>query len=377
MKILFLSGEYPSTENQITSIFIHNQVKALQSKGIEVAVLVVDIRSIRKKRKYGYTKRTFDGVQVYQYAIPCGPIPYLAAILSKIAALRGFKKLIKEFGMPDIVHAHFTLPGYCAHYIKEKYGIPYVLTEHSSGLMKNKIKWRIKRIAKIAYNNSDKLIAVGNGLKAKMHDLTEKDISVIYNIIPSYFQVSGYKKYKNFTFITIGWLITRKRMDLTISAFAKLYSLSPDIKLKIVGTGPLLIKLKTMCKKLNIEDAVDFVGFCTNEKLPELYNQCQCFVLPSEAETFGLVYAEATACGIPVIATNCGGPSDIVEQSNGLLIQKGSEQELVNAMKYVLKNSDKYNAHQISNDTLDKFGEKSISAKLIYLYSGVINECLH
>ncbi|HEY5588268.1 MAG TPA: glycosyltransferase [Candidatus Paceibacterota bacterium] len=373
MKILFLVGDYPSLENPSASIFIHNQVKTLQMKDIQVTVLLTDIRSIRKKRKYGYSKYMYDGVQIYRYAIPCGPIPFLDEILSKIAAQAGIKKVFREFGRPDIIHCHFTLAGYSAQAIKRKYGIPYILTEHNSTMIKNKIKYRLGRIAKISYNNSDRLIAVGSYLKSKMIQYTSHNILVLPNIIPPYFKIGSYKKYEKITFITVGQLITRKRMDLTISAFIKLRELFPDIELKVVGTGPLLSELRNICKKLNAEQAIEFLGFCNNEKLPELYSKCHCFVLPSEAETFGVVYAEAAACGIPVIATNCGGPSDIVNQSNGLLIQKDNEQELIRAMKHVIDNIEQYDAQQISKDVISKFGQKYISKELIEIYNGVLN----
>lgn len=105
MKVLILSGDYPNYNNPFPSIFVHNQAKALQLKGIDVAVLVFDMRSIRKKRKLGFSKYVYKGVQIYRYAIPCDPIPFLLELLSKIAVEVGFSKIIKEFGKPDLIHA--------------------------------------------------------------------------------------------------------------------------------------------------------------------------------------------------------------------------------------------------------------------------------
>ena len=55
-------------------------------------------------------------------------------------------------------------------------------------------------------------------------------------------------------------------------------------------------------------------------EIVKVYEECDCFVLPSAGETFGVVYVEAMAAGLPVIATRCGGPEDFVNEDNGILI---------------------------------------------------------
>jgi glycosyltransferase involved in cell wall biosynthesis len=376
MRILILSNDYPNETNPIPSVFVHNQAKALQARGTDVAVLVFDLRSVRRKRKLGFGKYTYEGIPVYRYAIPCGPIPCLLEILSLVAVKLGFRKVIKVFGKPDLIHAHFALAGCCANQLKKKYKIPYILTEHASGMFSDRIMKRTESTCTIAYNHADYLIAVGNELKNKMKKYTDKKINVIYNMLPQQFNRISADKNKEFTFVTVGSLISRKRMDLVILAFSRLFMQYDNIRLIIIGTGPLLPSLKKMSSELKTDHVIRFEGIISNKHIPQTFNECHCFVLPSEMETFGVVYAEAAACGLPIIATDCGGPSDIVNQNNGLLIPKNNEEALFEAMKYMIMNFEQYDSYHISKDALNKFGEEKITENLLKAYRGILNESI-
>jgi glycosyltransferase involved in cell wall biosynthesis len=182
------------------------------------------------------------------------------------------------------------------------------------------------------------------------------------------------RKAGQFTYISVANLIERKRIDLVIRAFSEIHRQDENTALMIVGGGSALPELKKLCGELGVENAVAFTGVVANKDLPAVYNRCHCFVLPSQAETFGVVYAEAAACGLPVIATDCGGPADIVNNENGILIQKDSLNELTEAMQYIKQKIKKFNARNIADDISNRFGEKSIAHILTDIYNGVINE---
>ena len=76
----------------------------------------------------------------------------------------------------------------------------------------------------------------------------------------------------------------------------------------------------------------------TRDKIAEILRASDCFVLPSKLETFGVVYIEAMACGVPVNATRCGGPESFVDDWNGALIAINDHEALVNSLKYMLEN---------------------------------------
>jgi glycosyltransferase involved in cell wall biosynthesis len=377
IKILFIVDGYPDNQNY-ANIFIKNQVTALKAAGFDIAVLIIDIRSFRHIRRFGFYKEVTTEMPTWRLSIPWGPLFLKTGQkLANFLCCRSFNKIQLDFGKPDILHAHFGEVGITGAEIKKIYHIPLVITEHGSIMLPgNSSIQRKLRVINEAYKNCDSLIAVGTNLAKHIKALGIEKISVIPNFIPdSFFNNSRQlnKKIKK-QFISIGTLLPSKRYDLTISAFARICEVVEDISLVIIGTGPLLKSLQIMVHEKKIEDKVSFSGFVPNIKLPEIYKESVCFVLPSDYETFGVVYAEALACGIPVIATKCGGPEDIVNSKNGLLIPKNDEDALVEAMLYMYHNSTNYNSEFIIEDIYNRFGEKSVIQRIIDVYSEILGK---
>ena len=109
------------------------------------------------------------------------------------------------------------------------------------------------------------------------------------------------------------------------------------IRLQIVGTGSYEEELKQMAKELEVKHQVEFFGYCPRENLKNLYNASDCFILPSMTESFGIVFAEAMACGLLVIGGRVGGVSDLVREENGILIEPGNIAQIISSIK-ILKN---------------------------------------
>ena len=374
-KVLFLVDTYPDKHNY-ANIFVQNQANGLKSAGIEVAILIIDIRSIRRLRRFGFYKEEVFDLPTWRISVPWGP--FFLRIGQKLANYLGciaYKKIQEKFGKPDILHAHFGNVGIIGSKIKEKYNIPLVITEHGSIMLPgNSTNCRKQSIIKEGYKNSDFLIAVGNNLSDHIKAAGVDRVAVIPNIIPDlFFQFQKNIKKEGKQFISIGNLLQSKRFDLTISAFARVCQIFNDTSLIIVGTGPLLKSLQKLALGKKITEKVKFYGYIPNSSLPQLYYESICFVLPSDYETFGVVYAEAIASGIPAIATKCGGPEDIVNTSNGLLVPKNDEDALFNAMVFMYNNSIKYNPLTLSKDIYNRFGEESVIKRIIEVYSKILS----
>jgi glycosyltransferase involved in cell wall biosynthesis len=374
-KVLMLVDGFP-TKHSHANIFIKTQAIALKNAGIDIAILIVDIRSIRRFRRFGFYKEPETEIPTWRISFPWGAFFQKAGQkLAGFLGSRAFKKLLPEFGRPDILHAHFGEVGVIAAKIKKSFDIPLVITEHGSIMLPgNSSDERKKIVLNEAYKKCDALIVVGTTLANNIKALGFKNITVIPNIVPSFFFNKLLRKNNSSKkqFISIGNLLPSKRFDMTIAAFARLTKTVDDISLVIVGTGPEYKNLQKMVADNKIEDKVSFYGFVPNIKLPEIYGESLCFVLPAEYETFGVVYAEALACGIPVIATKCGGPEDIVNSQNGLLITVNDEDALLEALLFMYNNATKYDSDFMTQDIYNRFGEESVIKRILGVYSGVL-----
>jgi Glycosyltransferase len=131
---------------------------------------------------------------------------------------------------------------------------------------------------------------------------------------------------------------THRHKGLSILIRA-LRHLDPSTTLVVVGGGNWFSHYKADAENAGVADRVVFAGIISDEELPLYYRGADLTVLPTytDAEGFGMVLAEANACGRPVIGTNVGGiPSLIQDQHNGLLVEPGDLRGLVQAISIVL-----------------------------------------
>ena len=202
------------------------------------------------------------------------------------------------------------------------------------------------KLEKKIYEHSKNIFAVSSytaELIKKRYNIDSKKIRVLPNPVDfSEFNPSGSNKIKpGFDYLLFaGDLIKRKGVNYLIRSFKEVIGIYPDLKLLIVGTGPERTRLYNLVKSLKLENNVIFLGRVKQELMPSYFRQAKVFVLPSLQEGFGIVLAEALACRTPVIATDCGGTKDIVEDNiNGFLVPKQDPKTLAEKIIKLLNNN--------------------------------------
>lgn len=374
MYILILSRGYPTKKNKILGIFEMDQARALKEQGHKVVFLSTDIRSIRRKRKWGYERKTIDGIEIYGMNIPLGKVPpFIANKASSFAINYLYKKVIQEEGKPDILHAHFTHQGYLGSLLKEKYCIPLVVTEHSSHVNKDNIRAELIEKGNIAYKTADSLITVSPTLKKRIKEKFGVDSIYIPNIVDtSLFKYHPKEKKKEFRFASTGHLIPIKGIETTINAFHKAFKDNESVSLTIFGEGNERKKIETLIVGLGLKDRIKLMGQTAREDMAKEYNNSDVFVLASKSETFGVSYIEALSSGLPVLATRCGGPEVFVNNQNGILSDVDDVDGLAKNMQYIYDNVDKFDRQEISNKTREEFSSENIGKRIISIYESVL-----
>lgn len=130
-----------------------------------------------------------------------------------------------------------------------------------------------------------------------------------------------------------------KGLDELLKATAMLRATIPNLHLVVVGQGNDLPRLRKLAMDCSIADSVHFLGNVSRDELAACYAHAEMFAMPSTGEGFGLVFVEAMAFAKPVIASACGGTTDLVENGiNGLLVPPGDIQKLSEAINSLLTN---------------------------------------
>jgi glycosyltransferase involved in cell wall biosynthesis len=278
--------------------------------------------------------------------------------------------------LPDIIHAHYLFNIPLAAWIGRKYNIPFIATEHWSVFNKPTIPKNVLRMARNNYSYLSALISVSVSLQKSLKEVTKHNSIVISNMVDiAYYNYIERERKSYFQYVSIGSLTKRKCFDLLIRAFSQSH-FQQDTRLVIVGEGPEYDHLVRLVSTLNLDKQVHLIGKKNRDSIRSILAKSDAFVLPSAFETFGVVYIEALSTGLPVIATQCGGPEDFINSTNGLLIPINDIDALSTALSIMQDTVSNYNPQLISKTTINQFSPIVIAKQIEHIYKKVCNNDL-
>lgn len=379
MHIMFIPSWYSNVRNKVHGSFFKEQALELQKAGVKVTVAYNEVWPLTMLGKIheekGLKYNVEDGLKTYRYKnynyIPKNPLMF-KVFNKRMEKL--YKEIVKKEGAIDIIHAQSSLlGGISAAYIAEKYNIPLVITEHSSVERGPYVKKSYIPFICDSYKKAQKVITVGNGLKNEIESLSgRQDIEVIGNLVDlSKFTIKKRIKNEKFIFFSLAFLEGEKGFDTLIKSFAKKFK-DKEAVLYIGGDGSQRSWLEALTVENGVKDQIIFLGALSRDDVSKWMNKCDCFVLPSRYETFGVVYIEALASGRPVIGALNGGAEDIINNLNGYLIPIDDIDILAEKMIEVYDNIESYDEEEIRIDCLKRFSPKVIVNKIISVYKEVL-----
>ena len=374
MNILVLTHSYPDRKNKWRGIFVQEQVKALSNKyNIIVVYFKVDYSHFAPFSDYLFTKNQDGRITEYEVTINKS-FPVINQIKYLSNTYQFIKNEILNQTEIDIIHSHLSYPaGFLGTLIQKKKKIPNILTEHSR--IKSYFRsWIHKQCVKYTLRRTSCIISVSHSLKEEIISLSKRPVEVIHNIVDA--DKFDLIKTKPGTILNIGFLgglnNKNKGLDLLLKSASLLER--KDFLLHIGGNGILLDYFKNMAKEFGIGDICRFYGEVLRNEIGNFYSKLDFFVLPSRYETFGIVLIEAMACGVPVIATKCGGPEEIVTPSTGILIQKENTEELKSVLGIMLENSRSYNKEGIREYANKNFGRGIFIERISSIYEDILTK---
>ncbi|NJN27131.1 MAG: glycosyltransferase family 4 protein [Cyclobacteriaceae bacterium] len=397
MNIFIIPSWYPSAAHPITGIFFREQAKALgvqyPSANIGISLwgqnderLLLwaaepanSLRKIRNRKQINPGELYVTERNVVEYFCPAftwtskilkGNFPNI--IKANLYNLNRFEQC---FGKVDIIHAQVGFPaGYIANRLATIHKVPYVITEQMTPfphLFLRSGNGKLVPKLSIAYAGAAKNIAISRALNESMQAAEIKNRCVIPNLVDdAFFNDIDPKPNRNFTFFCLGRMVSQKGVDILLKAVALMKS---SVRLRIGGDGEEILDYKAMAGELGIEDRVEWLGELDRTRALREFQHCDAFVLASRHESMGVVFAEALACGKPVIATRCGGPEEFTNRRNGYVVAPGDICALANAMENMVTNISLFDARQISAWCKRRFGAREVCAQIMKVYEQVID----
>lgn len=378
MTIYFITRGKPEAKDSQWGSFEFDQAKALAKFGHKIVYLSVDSRMRLYHRPWGITKEKCNNVTSYNiYLIP--------SIFVKIFGRQAVHKLrvwqlkriyqlaVNEEGIPDILYSHYLFITHEAIEISQLYHIPLVAMEHWSEVQQPILSPSVRRMIS-SYRHVNLVIAVSKALKKTLKDRFNIESCVINNMVGDEFFYQPHYPSEIIRFVATGSLRPLKGFDALINAFAIVPIQKEKWHLTIIGTGEELGNIQNLISKHHLTNNIDLVGAKTKSEIAEIYRQSDVFVLPSRSETFGVAYIEALACGLPCIATNCGGPAEFINANNGLLIPIDDTMALVDAISRMYKHHQQYDQESIATECKNRFSSEVIATQLIAIFEEVISK---
>jgi len=345
---------------------------------------------IAKAEESFFTGRTFEEINTdgnltehilyFKCGIRSKP---LNKILSLVKYFWLFRKLmlvyVKDKKRPALAHVHVPLKGgLLALWLKRRFGIGYVLTEHY-GIYNNVVDEPFEKKSHAFRYFTKKIISNAIAFSPVSNDIGEainkmllpKPYRVVYNTVDTRFFNYTQSSEGKFRFVHVSNMAALKNVEGIVRSIAKVREENRNIELVIVGKqSNSIMKLAEDTGLLN--KAIFFAGEISYEEVARQMKQSHSFILFSRTENMPCVILEALCCGLPVIATKVGGVPEVVNHFNGILIASEDEIGLQRAILAMASGDDRFSREDISKSAQLKFSYHTIGKQISDLY----DECL-
>lgn len=271
-----------------------------------------------------------------------------------------YKKLLLI--KPDIIHTHiqsftYVVPYIMCHGVKMIHTIHNIPEEEAKGLRRKLLKFLFKYKKAVPVGISDKITY----MTKKLYRI--EIVETVYNPVDNkvFYPSKNHDIHRECRFISVGRMVDQKNFKLLVAAFSEYLNENQNATLTILGDGPLRSDIENQVNQLKCANSILLLGNKSN--VADYLRQSDIFILTSKFEGLPMTVLEAMATGLPIICTDVGGVSDVVEE-NGILIHKHNTDEVISAIRTLVNDKTKRS----------QMGEKSKELSYKYFIANVANE---
>lgn len=401
-RVLVVASWYPWDPQPGLGSFVHEQVAALRETcDLDVRVLCGRPFWLNTIRPWGMARglagwraqmrrlswREWEGVPVLEFPYLVGmPFPFVSHSWTyRLAGRRLFERLGRTFRF-DVVHTHTAyLDGTLGLALRRRFDVPVVVTEHTgpfANLTRNPLtRARVMR----SLREADRAFAVSTAhaeeIRGWMPVADRERLGVMHNGI----DVARFRPASKGTrrrvgsaprFVAVGVFEEVKNPWLLLDAFEQVARELPEARLTLIGDGPLFDQVRERVAGGVCAARIDFPGRLARPDLARHFrDSADVVVIASRAETFGMTAVEGLASGLPVVATRCGGPEDVVsDPSLGRLCANDDPRALADAMLDVARRLDAFEPGRLAASVEARFDQRVLAQRLHEIYTELVLE---
>lgn len=323
------------------NVYIDELCRTMAARGVRA-----DVYTRRIDPDDAVVVKVLPGYRVFHVDVgPAAPLPVAALPKYVRAYARQVETMLKP-ALPQIIHSHYWLSGWAGLLVKRSLGIPLANSFHTLGRVKDDSRRQDEPPESLLRIAAEHEVIEGSDCVMASTPAEAQELLEFYGADPNRLCTSppgvdhrlfrpGSKLRarqrlglgKGPVVLFVGRIQPLKGVDVTVEGMAAVVERHPDAILMVVGgpSGPRgqaeMTALRKRAVELGLAGNIRFVGPMPHGLVPDLYRAADVVVVPSRAESFGLVAAEAQACGTPVVGARIGGLIDVVDDgSTGFLI---------------------------------------------------------
>ena len=332
-----------------------------------------------------YTNVYFHEVRVSDYPL-FQYQPYTLSLAVKMY------DVIQEYGL-DLLHVHYAIPHATSAFIANQmlggneHPVKIVTTLHGTDITLVGQEASFKSITKFSIEQSDGVTAVSDFLKNQTVDVfgVKRDIEVIHNFVDTerFRPGAGADCCKKAIahedekiIMHISNMRPVKRLRDVIEVFARVHK-EVKSRLVLIGDGPDRNVAHQRAVELGIEKSCCFLG--AQDSIESIISCADIALQPSESESFGISILEALSCGVPVIATRCGGPEEVMIQGEtGYLSDVGNVDDMAaNAIRLLTDDEHyRYCSGQARKRAVENYQIDKITAQYENFYESILKKAV-
>jgi len=399
LRVLVLATSYPLNEDDNASVFLQYLYRHLGDHDIEAHVVVPALGRGGHQLQHGVHVHRFR-----YFFRPLQRLCYGSGILPNLKQNPALWLLVPFFLVaftlaatriairvrPSLIHGHWFIPtGIIGLIVSKLVRRPFVITAHGGDAFSMKspaMRWLKTGVCRFAdawtANTETTARAVATEVDTKPGRILPMGIDCSL-FSPASIDTNTSSMRSEYRLVFIGRLVEKKGVGYLLKALTLLpKAITEKVVLDVIGDGHEKERLLKMVSELNLSEKVNFLGPINNKELPQYLQRADLFIGPSivdslgDTEGQGVVFLEAMACKVCVVATAVGGIADVIEtEESGILVPPADPQALANAIQELLEDGAKRGRLALNGYRLvrEKYDWTTIASQFRALYLELIN----